>query len=234
MSITTPAATPGNLLRRWLVPSLPDVFFVCVIAGHGGPSTGSAIAAFRWRHRLAHPYGRIDLADRARAGGRSVFLQPPAAAVVRLGMARRRGVRRDLAVARTGGGRRAGGRGARARGHGDAGAHSAPRLRIVDRAGRDDGRGERFEHSLPGAAARLFDPFIHAGALDPGRRSRSSWPAGVAAGAADRALGKSACRLCGLAGHAGASGAVLRGSTRVAGPAPLRYARGALLRWRVC
>src|SRR5260370_73003 len=27
MSITVPTAAHGNLLRRWLVPSLPDVFF---------------------------------------------------------------------------------------------------------------------------------------------------------------------------------------------------------------
>src|SRR5260370_42402942 len=27
MSLTVPTAATGNLLRRWLVPSLPDVFF---------------------------------------------------------------------------------------------------------------------------------------------------------------------------------------------------------------
>ena len=31
MSITTPRATPGNLLRRWFIPSLPDVLFVALL-----------------------------------------------------------------------------------------------------------------------------------------------------------------------------------------------------------
>jgi hypothetical protein len=31
MSITAAAAAPGNLFRRWLVPSLPDVFFVALL-----------------------------------------------------------------------------------------------------------------------------------------------------------------------------------------------------------
>ena len=31
MSITTATATPGNLLRRWFIPSLPDVLFVALL-----------------------------------------------------------------------------------------------------------------------------------------------------------------------------------------------------------
>ncbi len=51
-------------------------------------------------------------------------------------------------------------------------------VRIVDRAGGDNGGGERIERTLPGAAARLFDTFLHARALGSGRRSRAP-PAAV-------------------------------------------------------
>ena len=40
MSATIPAAAHGNLFRRWLVPSLPDVFFVALLLATVAPPQG--------------------------------------------------------------------------------------------------------------------------------------------------------------------------------------------------
>ena len=192
------------------------------------PSAGFKVAAGRWRHRLAHTHRRTGVGGRAGAGGGSILLQPPSRGVVRLGMAGRRGIRGHLALARPGGRSHALWRGTGVSGHPAIGAHSAPGLGTVDRPGGDDGGGERFEHTLPGAAARLFDPVLHARVVDSGRRSRSLPAAAVAAGAHDRAVGESARRFCGVAGHAGASRDALGGAARVAAGPPLRLSGGAV------
>src|ERR1035441_5669441 len=54
-------------------------------------------------------------------------------------------------------------------------------------------------------------------------------PAGVVASAIDGALGESARRLCGLAGHARATARALRGGAKLARSAPLCHARGVVL-----
>ena len=116
-----------------------------------------------------------------------------------------------------------------------AGTHSAPRQRIVGRAGRDHGGGERFEHSLPGAAARLFDPaFIR-------------WRSGYWRRTGDR-RGRLVWLLVPLTAlwanlHAGFVAWLATLGLLVlfcaaqrdwSGRAPLRHAGGALLAWRVC
>ena len=173
MPTTVPAAAPRGLLRRLLVPSLLDVFFGALLLAAFAHPHGLQIAALRWRHRLAHPHRRIDFEDGTRAGGGSVLLQPPAASRGWPGSGsptwcsretwRWRGLAGVAALA----------------GAVLALAATALLARILRRGcglwiglARDHGGGERVEHSLPGAAARLFDPVLHAGAVDSGRGPR--------------------------------------------------------------
>src|ERR1035441_8163308 len=78
-----------------------------------------------------------------------------------IGLLATMGVVRGLGVAGAGRGRRVGRRDAGAGGHGTIGAPVAPRFGTVDRSPGDDGGGERFEHTLPGAATRVFDSFLY-------------------------------------------------------------------------
>ena len=187
------------------------------------PSPGFAVTALRWRHRLAYTR-RANLCSRERrvpVADPFSFSRPREpwfawewlADVVFAETWRWRGVS---------GGGLAGGCDARPGGYGTAGTHPPPRVRFVDRTRGDNGGGERIEHTLPGAAARLFDSVLHTRVVGPRRRSRAPPAVSVAAGADDRAVDESACRLCRLAGHAGTAAASLWAESRLVGRAPVR------------